>query len=92
MTKKEYLLKLLTALDGKWSMARGLRLLVEQNVLDDQTLGWLQHIFAEALKQVNTQKSQESLLKGQAFLQKLQEKELADQTKDEELDQLLQTI
>lgn len=92
MTQKEYLLKLLTALDGKWPMAAGLKLLIEQNILSDQTIVWLQHIFTEAIKQVDNEKSKESLIKSQNFLQKLQAKELQEQIKDDELNQLLADI
>lgn len=92
MTKKEYLIKLLTALDGKWSMAAGLKLLVEQNMLDDQTIVWLQHVFAESIKQISDQNTQKSLVKSQQFLQKLKERELQEQQKDDELNQLLADI
>jgi hypothetical protein len=79
MTKKEYLIKLLTALDCKWPMAAGLKLLVEHNILSDQTIDALQHIFAESIKFVNNQESLKSLEKSQVFLQKLRNKELQDQ-------------
>lgn len=93
MTKKEYILKLLTALDGKWTMARWLKLLIEGNVLDDTMIDSLQHIFAEAIKQSNNQQSKDSLLKSQQFLKKLQTIESEQQEKDEEdLNQLLQNI
>ncbi|AHB41300.1 TPA: hypothetical protein DIC40_04085 [Patescibacteria group bacterium] len=92
MNKKEYILKLLTALDGKWSMAAGLKLLIEHNVLNDQTIVGLQHIFAESIKQVNDQKAQEYLLKSQTFLQKLQAVELQEQSKEDDLNKLLADI
>lgn len=93
MTKKEYVIKLLTALDGKWPMAAGLLLLIQHNALSDQTIDALQHIFAESIKSVNNQKAQEILKKSQKFLEKLKEKELLHKEWEElELDAMLQDI
>lgn len=93
MTKKEYVIKLLTALDGKWSMAAGLKLLVEHNALSDQTIDALQHIFAESIKFVNDQESQNVLEKSQKFLHKLKEIELSNKEKDSlDLDEMLENI
>lgn len=92
MTKKEYLLQLMTVLEGKWSMAAGLKLLVEQNVLDDQTIDALQKIFSDAIEEISDQNAKKSLINSQAFLKKLAEKERQQQIKDDELDQLLADI
>jgi len=92
MTKKEYLIKLLTALEEKWAMAKGLRLLIEKNVLNDQIIDGLQHVFAEAIKYINDEKDRESIECSQKFLEKLKEIELKDQENNEDLDQLLADI
>lgn len=93
MTKKEYVIKLLTALDGKWPMAAGLLLLIQHNALSDQTIDALQHIFAESIKSVNNQEAQEILKKSQKFLEKFKEKELLHKEWEElELDAMLQDI
>lgn len=92
MTKKEYLLQLMTALEGKWSIAAGLKLLVEQNVLDDQTIDALQKIFSDAIEEIADQNAKNSLIKSQEFLKKLAEKERQQQIKDDELNQLLADI
>ena len=92
MTKKQYLLKLLTALDGKWPMARGLRLLVEQNILNDQTIDSLYLVFAEAIKNINDKNTKESLIKWQEFLKKLQKVEQEQQMQDSDLDKMLENI
>ncbi len=93
MTKKEYLIKLLTALDGKWPMAAGLKLLIENNTLSGQTIDAMQSIFAESLKFVEDQESQKALQKSHNFLQKLKEIELSNQKKDSlDLDEMLENI
>lgn len=73
-------------------MAAGLKLLVEHNVLNDQTIVGLQHIFAESIKQVSDHNAQASLLKSQTFLQKLQAVELQEQAKEDDLNRLLADI
>ena len=45
MNKKDYILKILDALIGKWAIARGLKILVEGNALDDEAIGGLIDIF-----------------------------------------------
>lgn len=92
MTKKEYLLQLMTALEGKWAMAAGLKLLVEQNVLDDQTIDALQKIFSNVIEEIADQNAKKSLINSQEFLKKLAEKERQQQIKDNELDHLLENI
>ncbi|MDD3262751.1 MAG: hypothetical protein PHR61_02800 [Candidatus Absconditabacteria bacterium] len=93
MTKKEYLIKLLTALEGKWPMAAGLKLLIEYNTLNDQTIDALQHIFVESIKFVNDQESQNALQKSHDFLQKLKERErLHKEGEEVELDEMLENI
>ncbi len=93
MTKKEYVIKLLTVLDGKWPMAAGLKLLVEHNALSDQTIDALQHIFAESIKFANNQEFLKSLEKSQEFLQKLKERELLHEEWEVlELDEILENI
>jgi hypothetical protein len=92
MDKKQYLLKLISLLEDKWSMAKGLKILIEYKIVDDQTLDALQHVFADAIKKVNDTSTYNSLMKAQIFLKRLQEKELQDKASDEELDQLLENI
>lgn len=93
MTKKEYLIKLLTALDWKWPMAAGLKLLVENNVLNDQTIDALQSIFAESIKFINDQKAREVLQKSHDFLEKLKEVEFLHQEKEDiDLNEMLENI
>lgn len=74
-------------------MAAGLKLLVEHNTLNDQTIDALQHIFAESIKFVNNQESQKTLQKSHDFLQKLKERELLHKEWEEvELDEMLENI
>ena len=93
MTKKEYILKLLTALEGKRVLARGLRILVEWNALNDTTIDWLVTIFAQAIDEVADAESKELLDKGKTYLQKLKAIEESQHEKDEkwlqELDKML---
>jgi len=93
MTKKEYLLKLLTALETDRPMAPGLKILVEASVLDDKTIEALFTIFRHAVNTVSEGDEKAKLEKWLDFLQKLQEAELESQKEDlkdiQELDNML---
>ncbi len=92
MSKKDYVLRLLNALEQKWAMARWLKLLIENNHLDDSTIDALQEFFAEAIKLELNEEAQKSLLRSQEILQKLRAKEAEHQMTESDLDQLLADI
>ncbi|MEI7919188.1 MAG: hypothetical protein WCH65_03090 [bacterium] len=96
MTKKEYILKVLDALNGYWVLANGLKILVEGNALDAATLDGLIDIMTEAINEVNTNEAKEKLQKSKDILEKLKHIETQQQLNDEdslnELDTMIQNI
>jgi len=89
MTKKEYVVKLLTALLDEWPLARGLLMLVEQNKFSDETLSALTEIFKQAVHTVSSKIKQDKLQKSADYLQRLQQKEQDEQMGEDELNDLL---
>lgn len=75
MSKKEYVITLLKALESSWSMAKWLLVLVENNVFDDTTLDALVVIFKDAIASVKDEIQQAKLQKWLGYLQKLKEQE-----------------
>ena len=75
MTKKEYILKLLDALMGYRPLARGLKILVEGNALDDKTIDTLIDIFSQTIKEIDDAKLTEKLEKSKEYLTQLQKME-----------------
>jgi hypothetical protein len=96
MSKKDYILKLLDLLKNTWPMASGLRILVEGNALDDNSIDGLISIVENAIDSVENELSKEKLEKSKDFLQKLKKAEMASQGKDEQelnnLDMILASI
>lgn len=78
MTKKEYVVTLLKALVPEWSMARGLLVLVENNVFDDSTIDALVSIFKEAISSMKNDAQQAKLQRGLDYLTQLKEKEASE--------------
>jgi len=71
MTKKEYILKVLDTLIGHWPLAKGLKILVEGNTLDNKTIDSLVDIFAKAIDGLQNGDTKEKLQKSKIILQKL---------------------
>lgn len=96
MDKKEYILKVLDALNGHWVLANGLKILVEGNALDDATLDGLIDIMTEAIDEVTTNEAKEKLQKSKDILEKLKYIETQQQLNDEhslnELDTMIKNI
>ncbi len=83
MTKKDYILKVLDALMGYRPLARGLKILVQGNVLDDATIDALVDIFAKTIHEINDTEAQEKLQKSKDILQKIKEIERKQHQQDE---------
>lgn len=96
MDKKEYILKLLDALTEYWPLARGLKILIADNVLDENTIDGLVDIFAKAIDEVQDTTIQKKLQKSKDFLEKLEQMEteqhLRDQKSLDELDEMIKNI
>lgn len=96
MTKKEYIIKVLDALIGTRPLARGLKILVDGNTLDDTTIDSLVDIFAKTIDSLQDGETKEKLQKSKNILEQLkkieQESHLRDEKSLEELDQMIQNI
>ncbi len=96
MNKKEYILKLLNALEGKRILARGLKILVEWNVLNDETIDSLVTTFSKAINEAQDEETKEKLNKWKEYLAKLKAIERDQHQKDakeiEELDKILENF
>lgn len=96
MTKKDYILKILDALMGSWPLARGLKILVEGDALDEDTVQKIVDIFAKTIDEIEDSKDKEKLIKSKNALEKLKqiekEQHLRDEKSLEELDKMIEAI
>jgi len=93
MTKKEYILKVLDALTGHRPLARGLKILVDGNALDDATIDSLVDIFAKTIDELQDSEAKEKLQKSKKVLEQLQKIEREQHARDQKsLDQLDEMI
>jgi len=96
MTKKDYILKVLDALTGIWPLARGLKILVENNELDDNTTNTLVDVFSATINEILTTEAKEKLQKSKDILEKIKtierEQHNKDQKEVENLDIMLQAL
>jgi len=96
MTKQAYILKVLDALIGIWPLARGLKILVEGNVLDDKTIDSLVDILATTIDEINDGEAKEKLQKSKDIIEKIKhierEQHLRDEKSLDELDAMIKEI
>ena len=96
MTKKDYILKILDALMWSWPLARGLKILVEGDALDEDTVQKIVDIFAKTIDEIEDSKEKEKLIKSKNALEKLkqieQEQHLRDEKSLGELDKMIEAI
>jgi len=53
-TNKEYLLTMLTTLEGKWAAAKGVKVLVEKNLINEKQIMKFLQTFLEVIYQTHT--------------------------------------
>lgn len=96
MSKKEYILKLLDKFMNVREPAKGIKLLVESNTIDDLTINQLYNTFSKAVKNIVERWNKEKLERGMVFLEKLKSMEAKAGKEDaqdlKELDSMLQDI
>lgn len=93
MNKKEYVLRMLDALQNTRPLARGLKILVDANPINKTLLDILIRTFQETIQTISDEQQKESLKKAADFLQKLKEKETESKKQDDEdLDKLITMI
>jgi hypothetical protein len=93
MTKKIYILTLLTKLDGIRDMATPLKTLIEHTDIDNEFIDGLAAMMMESVHEVADANEKEKLQASQDFLKSLQSKEFDESIcADEELDRMLASI
>jgi hypothetical protein len=93
MTKKDYILTLLTKLDGIRDMAAPLQTLIEHTDVDNEFIDGLAAMMMEAVHEVADASNQAKLQASQNFLKSLQFKEMDESISDDsELDAMLANI
>lgn len=96
MSKKEYILKVLDALTGYRPLARGLKILVDGNALDDKTIDSLVDIFAKTIDSIQDSEAKTKLQKSKDALEQLKKIEREQHVKDkkslDELDVMIKEI
>jgi hypothetical protein len=93
MTKKDYILTLLTKLDGIRDMAIPLKTLIEHTDVDNEFIDGLSAMMMEAVHEVADASNQAKLQASQNFLKSLQAKELDESiSADAELDEMLASL
>jgi len=71
MNKKEYILTLLDALLDTRPLARGIRVLVSKDLLDDEAMNGLVDIFQDAIKNMTNTVQKQKMEKSVQILEKI---------------------
>lgn len=85
MDKKQYVLKVLSAIKDSWPIAEWLMYLIEKNSFDDKILDILVTILQDSLKKATSEIEKEKLWKANDIFQKIKQSE-ADQHKADQDD------
>lgn len=75
MDKKQYVLRMLDALENIWSVAKWLKKLVEANPLNNALLDVLIKTFQETIKTIDNEEQKVKLQKASDFLEELKKQE-----------------
>lgn len=96
MTKKDYILKILDALMGYRPLAKGLKILVDGNALDNEAIDGLIDIFTKMSHETKDRETKEKLEKSKNILEQLKkierEQHLRDEKSLEDLDEMIKEI
>lgn len=82
MTKKEYVLSILNAVKDTRNMAPWLKILLENDSVDDTVIDTLVKLFRDAAAKTNDQKSKMALEKSATLVENLHDKEEVEHEKD----------
>ena len=82
MDKKELVLKILDTIKNNWDMAPGLKILVENNTLDDKTIDTLVSVFRNAAATTQNAQARKALEKWASMIQDLRKKEEVEHEHD----------
>lgn len=82
MTKKDYMLKVLDAVQPYRNLAPSIRILLEWNVLDDVTLDAILAIFRQAAQWATDSIQAQKLAKSTEIIEKIKKSELEQEKQD----------
>ncbi len=82
MGKKDFVLKILDAIKNSWDMAPGLKILVENNALDDRTIDTLVWVFRQAAANTQNVQAKQALEKWASMIEDLHQKEEVEHEHD----------
>lgn len=82
MTKKDYMLKILDAVQPYRNLAPSIRILLEWNVLDDEALDAILAIFRQAAQSATDTIQAQKLAKSTEIIQKIKQSELEQEKQD----------
>lgn len=82
MNKKDFVIKVLDAIKNNRDMAPGLKVLVENNALDDKTIDTIVSVFREAAANTQNIQAKQALQKWAALIENLHEKEAVEHEQD----------
>ncbi len=81
---------------GYWPLARGLKILVNGNALDDKTIDSLVDIFAKTINEIQNSETKQKLQKSKEVLEQLKkierEQHIRDQKSLDDLDAMIKDI
>ena len=93
MISKEYILKILNKLESYRPMAKGLKVLLDQDKLDEKTIQGLIAVFEQSIKEATDKKQKDKLQNSLDIIKKIQASEKEENEKENQnLDQLLDNI
>ena len=92
MTKKDYILTLLTKLDGSREMAWPLKMVIEHTDVDDEFINGLSGLLMQAVHEVDDEIQKNKLTASQTLLKKLQTIASEWDVADAELDEMLASL
>ncbi len=82
MEKRDFVIKILDAIKNSRDMAPGLKILVENNALDDKTIDTLVWLFREAAANTENIQAKQALEKWASLIENLHEKESIEHKQD----------
>jgi hypothetical protein len=92
MTKKEYILKVLDATIDYFPLARGLKILVNTEALDDVAIENIVNILSNTIHEINDGETKIKLQKSRDFLEKLKNIEKESNLQDKKTLKILDTM
>ena len=96
MSKKDYILKVLDALTGYWPLARGLKILIDSDALDNTSIDNVVGILAKTIEKIEDIETKEKLQKSKNIIEKIKKIEgdqyISDQKTLDELNTMIKEI